>query len=48
MGNRGRLPQVSDINIFFQFLSFTFVPDVNIYVNFQLLLLSQWQNMQNL
>lgn len=40
----------SDISIPFLFLSFIFVPDINIYASFQLLVFSQrWsaQNLQN-
>lgn len=40
--------KVSDISIPFLFLSFNFVPDINIYASFQLLVFSQWQNAQNL
>lgn len=47
--NKGMLSQkVSDISIPFLFLSFNFVPDINIYASFQLLVFSQWQNAQNL
>ena len=47
--NKGMLSQkFSDISIPFLFLSFIFVPDINIYSSFQLLVFSQWWNAQNL
>lgn len=47
--NKGMLSQkVSDVSIPFLFLSFIFVPDINIYASFQLLVFSQRWNTQNL